>query len=89
MSTIDAIKEAIGIAGSEAKLGRLTGFSQVAINKAKARGHVSPEMAMRIETATGGKISKSTLRPDLWPDSPSSIPEADAAAATVDPEHAA
>lgn len=27
----------------------------------------SPDFAMRIDAATGGQVSKSTLRPDLWP----------------------
>jgi len=26
----------------------------------------SPEMAMRIEAATGGEVAKESLRPDIW-----------------------
>lgn len=31
-----------------------------------------PAMAMAIEQHTGGEVSKSTLRPDLWPIEPKS-----------------
>lgn len=61
------IERAIEIAGSEAKLGALIGCSQVAINKAKHRGSVSAEMAVAIDRVTEGKVSKSELRPDLFP----------------------
>lgn len=66
MSTDSAIERAIARAGSEAKLGKAIGFSQVAVNKARHRGVVSPRMAMAIDTFTGGTISRSDLRPDLW-----------------------
>jgi DNA-binding transcriptional regulator YdaS (Cro superfamily) len=62
-----ALEEAIRIAGSEAKLGDLTGFSQVAINKAKKRGRCSAEMAAAIDRALAPNITKNDLRPDLWP----------------------
>lgn len=61
-----ALGRAIALAGSEAKLGEGTGFSQVAINKAKHRGSVSPEMALAIHRFTHGQIPASILRPDLW-----------------------
>jgi DNA-binding transcriptional regulator YdaS (Cro superfamily) len=69
------IQDAIDIAGSEAKLGEGTGFSQVAINKAKHRGSVSAEMALAIHRFTVGQVSASSLRPDLWA-SPGDVPVA-------------
>jgi DNA-binding transcriptional regulator YdaS (Cro superfamily) len=66
MSTQQVIKKAIKLAGSEAKLGRGTGFSQVAINKAKHKGHASAEMALAIDRFLGGAVSASDIRPDLW-----------------------
>lgn len=30
----------------------------------------SPEMARRIETATGSAVTKESLRPDIWPAAP-------------------
>lgn len=67
------LEAAIKIAGSEAKLGEGTGFSQVAINKAKRRGSVSAEMALAIHRFTSGQVSASALRPDLWT-SPDDVP---------------
>lgn len=58
------IQEAIRRAGSEAKLGEATGYSQHAIWKAKKRGSVTPEMALKIEHAVG--VSKEILRPDIF-----------------------
>lgn len=66
MDTLAPLKQAIEKAGSEAKLGALTGYSQVAINKAKRRGRASPEMAVAIDTAFRGEISKVSLRPDIF-----------------------
>jgi DNA-binding transcriptional regulator YdaS (Cro superfamily) len=59
-----SIDRAIALAGSEARLA--TGFSQVAINKAKRRGHASAEMALAIHHFTEGAVAASELRPDLW-----------------------
>ncbi|MDP2410390.1 MAG: YdaS family helix-turn-helix protein [Pseudolabrys sp.] len=60
------IERAIRRAGSEAKLAKLIGCSQVAINKAKHRNRVSGEMAVAIDRAFDGEISKADLRPDLF-----------------------
>jgi len=73
MEVQTAITKAIELAGSEAKLGEGIGFSQVAINKAKHRGSVSPEMALAIHRFSSGSIPASTLRPDLWK-SPDDVP---------------
>lgn len=68
MDATASIERAIDLAGSEAKLAAKVGCSQVAINKAKHRGSVSAEMALSIERATGGVVTASELRPDLWPE---------------------
>lgn len=60
------ITRAIEFAGSEAKLGAATGYSQHAIWQAKRRGRVSAEMAVAIERATQGAVSRAELRPDLF-----------------------
>lgn len=60
------ISRAILIAGSEAKLGRAAGVSQNAIWQAKRRGRVSAELAVAIERATAGLVSRAELRPDLF-----------------------
>jgi DNA-binding transcriptional regulator YdaS (Cro superfamily) len=61
------IEAAITIAGSEAKLGTLAGYSQNAIWYAKRNGRVSAELANAIDRATKGAIQKSQLRPDIFP----------------------
>lgn len=68
-----AIKKLIKSAGSEAKLGKGTGFSQVAINKAKRRGHVSARMALAFHRFSAGEMPASVFRPDLWT-SPDDVP---------------
>jgi DNA-binding transcriptional regulator YdaS (Cro superfamily) len=67
MEVRDHLEEAIKRAGSEAKLGEATGFSQNAIWQAKKRGRVSPKMALAIHRFTHGEVPASVLRPDLWP----------------------
>ncbi|MDW9473448.1 hypothetical protein GOA69_13900 [Sinorhizobium meliloti] len=61
------IEAAITITGSEAKLGALAGYSQNAIWYAKRNGRVSAELAAAIDRSTRGAISKSQLRPDIFP----------------------
>jgi DNA-binding transcriptional regulator YdaS (Cro superfamily) len=64
--TRNLLIRAIAFAGSEAKLGRAIGRSQNAVWQAKRRGSVTAEMALAIDVATAGQISKSDLRPDLF-----------------------
>jgi DNA-binding transcriptional regulator YdaS (Cro superfamily) len=66
MENVSPLDRAIALAGSEARLGEATGFSQAAINKAKRRGQASAEMALAIHRFTGGAVAASELRPDLW-----------------------
>lgn len=67
MDVRDHIEAAIKEAGSEAKLGEATGYTQHAIWRAKIKGRVSPEMALKIHRWSGGKFPASLFRPDLWP----------------------
>jgi DNA-binding transcriptional regulator YdaS (Cro superfamily) len=66
MDTAAAFARAIRLAGSEGKLAAATGYSQVAINKARRRGAVSPAMALAVHRFTSGAVPASALRPDLW-----------------------
>jgi DNA-binding transcriptional regulator YdaS (Cro superfamily) len=66
MDATAAFACAIRIAGSESRLAAATGYSQVAINKARRRGSVSPQMALAVHRFTGGAVPASALRPDLW-----------------------
>lgn len=69
MSVSHLIEEAIALFGTEAKLASAAGVSQPTINEAKRKGRVGYRLARGIDEATGGKISKSALRPDIWPPS--------------------
>jgi DNA-binding transcriptional regulator YdaS (Cro superfamily) len=66
MDTDAAFARAIRLAGSEAKLAAAIGCSQVAINKARRRGTVSPQMALAVHRFSAGAVPASALRPDLW-----------------------
>ena len=66
MTTSAAFRRAVALAGSESKLSRATGYSQPAINKARRKGRVSAELAIAIERATKGAVSRNELRPDLF-----------------------
>lgn len=57
------IERAIAEKGSERALGEATGYSQVAINKAKRAGRPSADLAIAIARATSVPLSE--LRPDL------------------------
>lgn len=74
MESENPVSIAIRHLGSESKLGQATGYSQVAINKAKRRvaagGQVSAGLAVAIDRATNGLISKYRLRPDLFGPAP-------------------
>ncbi|MDI1265007.1 MAG: YdaS family helix-turn-helix protein [bacterium] len=72
------IERAISLAGSEAKLGKGIGFSQVAINKAKHKGRASAAMALAIHRFTKGVIPASAIRPDIWA-RPEDVPTAPSA----------
>lgn len=78
----EAFERAIGIAGSEARLGEGISYSQAAINKAKKARHCSAEMALAIDHFTNGKVSAASLRPDLWA-TPEAVPSPPSA-----PDHA-
>lgn len=68
MSTAaNLLHRAIERFGSEARAAREAGVSQPTFNEAKRTGRVGPKLAMGLDRATGGEISKSDLRPDLWP----------------------
>lgn len=61
------IQSAISLFGSEPKLAAAAGVSQSSINECKHKNRVGPRVALGIHNATHGAISKSDLRPDLWP----------------------
>ncbi|MDE2103498.1 MAG: helix-turn-helix domain-containing protein [Patescibacteria group bacterium] len=63
-----AIETAISIAGSQSELARRCHVGQPTVwkwlNRAK---RVPAEFVLPIERATGGKVSRHDLRPDIYP----------------------
>ena len=51
-----------------AELGRRIGVSRsMMIRLISGKRAMTAEYAIKIETATGGQVTRSELRPDLWP----------------------
>ena len=65
LNDMTAIDEAIAIAGSQKKLGKMIGVSQQRISCWKRKGFPAPEFVIPIEKFTG--IHRGNLRPDLYP----------------------
>ena len=65
--SLEHLDRAIAHFGSQAKLGRAVGLSQAAIYKMRAERRMPAEIAKAIDEASAGSVSKSDLRPDLWP----------------------
>ncbi|OON34641.1 transcriptional regulator [Izhakiella australiensis] len=62
----EAIKTAIGIVGSQKKLGDACGLTQQAVYKwLHGKAKVSPEYVESIVDATGGAVRAYQIRPDL------------------------
>lgn len=60
------IEEAIGVVGTQARLAQAAASSQQTISRILHNGPITAEVAVRIDRATGGRVSKERLRPDLF-----------------------
>lgn len=68
MNTVtELIDAAIKRFGSETKLAKAAGVAQASINESKKKNRIGHKLALAIDSATEGKISKHDLRPDIWP----------------------
>ncbi len=66
--SLKALEKAVDLAGGQTALANLLGVTQGRIwNWLNRDQKVSPEMVIAIETATGGKVSRHDLRPDIYP----------------------
>lgn len=61
------IEAAIEEFGSETKLANAAGVAQASINESKKKNRIGHKLALAIDAATDGKVSKHDLRPDIWP----------------------
>lgn len=60
------IEQAVTQHGSQAKLAAAAGVSQQQIAYLLKASSISVEMAVKIDKATGGAVSKHDLRPDFF-----------------------
>lgn len=67
--TIAALQKAITVLGSQSALAREVGVKQGNVwNWLNITKKVPAEYVLKIETATGGAISRHELRPDIYPE---------------------
>lgn len=65
---LGALKQAINLTGSQVKLAKAVGVRQGTVSKWVSRTRGVPERyVFAVETATGGKITRHELRPDIFP----------------------
>lgn len=62
----DAVKKAIDIIGGQKKLGEAVNRSQQTVSLWLGGAKIPPEIAKRIEEATGGAVTRAELRPDIF-----------------------
>lgn len=66
-----ALEKAVELLGSQAELARKIGKKQAHIwNWLHRDRRVPADMAMQIELATDGKVTRHELRPDIYPEQP-------------------
>lgn len=71
------IERAVALYGSQVKLAREVGCSQQYISwLLKDAEQISAEMAVAFERATGGVVSRASLRPDIFGPAPRPTKEA-------------
>jgi DNA-binding transcriptional regulator YdaS (Cro superfamily) len=61
------IYRAAQAAGNAHRLSKMLGISHVAVGKWIRRGRIPAERVLAVEKATGGKVSRYELRPDIYP----------------------
>jgi DNA-binding transcriptional regulator YdaS (Cro superfamily) len=63
------IEQAVEIAGSQANLARLIGRTSAYVWKMLRTQNIPLEQCLPIEIATGGKVTRAQLRPDVFGES--------------------
>lgn len=80
-----AIQKAVRIAGGQAKLARLCRTSQPRIWQCLNRNQRVPaDLVLRIEFATDGAVTRTELRPDLYPEASPTLNQMMPQISTVD-----
>lgn len=60
------MNKAVAAAQSQGKLARLIGVSRQRVGQLVAGDRIPAELAIKIEQATNGAVTRADLRPDLW-----------------------
>lgn len=70
MSSIEALKKAVRIAGGQSRLAAMIGgrVRQQHVSYWLTREYIPAEHVLAIERATGGEVTRGQLRPDLYPE---------------------
>lgn len=68
MVTMSAIQKACELVGGQSKLAVALGITPQAVHQLVVKGHVPAERVLEIERATGGRVTRHELRPDLYPE---------------------
>ena len=67
MTQQELIETAVREHGSQAKLAGVLGCSQQLVSQMlTGRVRITAEMAVKLDVATGGKVSRHDLRPDIF-----------------------
>lgn len=74
MSVRPHIERAIGLLGSQTKLADAVGCSQQNISNILRSKSVTAEMAIAIDRATNGAVSRVDLRPDIFDHTSGHVP---------------
>ena len=63
-----SFEKAVKIVGSQYRMAKILGKRQSVIWAWLKRGTVSAEYVLKVEQATGGRVTRHELRPDLYPE---------------------
>lgn len=67
MNKTTAINQAAFLVGGQSSLARKLGVKPQAVQRWCRTGQVPPERVISVETATDGQVTRSDLRPDIYP----------------------
>lgn len=65
---MEALRRAKALLGSQKAVADAVGIKQPSVHRILTDGKKVPaEWCIKLEVATGGKVTRHELRPDLWP----------------------
>lgn len=70
MNELTPIRKAVAIVGNQTKLAEILDVAPSAVQQWVAANHVPAKRVLAVEAATGGQVTRSELRPDIYPAEP-------------------